>query len=98
MLRHFAELARRNNPDMKWKKFFYRMICRDEGFSMCVGSLLFRVRRLRCMFWQRIRPKPAGANALPRRAVEIDRYLNRPSHNDRESTCRKRDKCLARSP
>jgi nitrogen fixation protein NifQ len=37
MLRHFAALARRNDQDMKWKKFFYRMICRDEGFSMCVA-------------------------------------------------------------
>jgi len=37
MLRHFAILARRNDQDMKWKKFFYRMICRDDGFSMCVA-------------------------------------------------------------
>jgi nitrogen fixation protein NifQ len=37
MLRHFSELARRNDQDMKWKKFFYRMICREDGFSMCVA-------------------------------------------------------------
>ncbi|MGA2887554.1 MAG: nitrogen fixation protein NifQ [Terracidiphilus sp.] len=37
MLRHFAPLARRNNQDMKWKKFLYRMICRDDGFNMCVA-------------------------------------------------------------
>jgi nitrogen fixation protein NifQ len=37
MLRHFAALASRNDQDMKWKKFFYRMICRDDGFSMCVA-------------------------------------------------------------
>ncbi|MGD0940961.1 MAG: nitrogen fixation protein NifQ [Terracidiphilus sp.] len=37
MLRHFAPLARRNDQDMKWKKFFYRMICRDDGFNMCVA-------------------------------------------------------------
>ena len=37
MLRHFATLARRNDQDMKWKKFFYRMICSDDGFSMCVA-------------------------------------------------------------
>jgi nitrogen fixation protein NifQ len=37
MLRHFAALARRNDQDMKWKKFFYRMICHDDGFSMCVA-------------------------------------------------------------
>jgi nitrogen fixation protein NifQ len=37
MIRHFSTLARRNDQDMKWKKFFYRMICRDEGFSLCVA-------------------------------------------------------------
>jgi nitrogen fixation protein NifQ len=37
MLRHFVTLARRNDQDMKWKKFFYRMICRDDKFSMCVA-------------------------------------------------------------
>ncbi len=37
MLRHFVTLAHRNDQDMKWKKFFYRMICRDDGFSMCAA-------------------------------------------------------------
>jgi nitrogen fixation protein NifQ len=37
MMRHFVTLARRNDQDMKWKKFFYRMICRDDGFNMCVA-------------------------------------------------------------
>ena len=37
MLRHFALLARRNTQDMKWKKFFFRMICRDEGYRMCAA-------------------------------------------------------------
>jgi nitrogen fixation protein NifQ len=37
MLRHFTALARRNNQDMKWKKFLYRTICREDGFSMCVA-------------------------------------------------------------
>jgi len=35
MIRHFSPLALRNDQDMKWKKFFYRMICRDEGFTLC---------------------------------------------------------------
>jgi nitrogen fixation protein NifQ len=35
MQRHFAPLARRNTQDMKWKKFFFRMLCRDEGYSLC---------------------------------------------------------------
>jgi nitrogen fixation protein NifQ len=37
MQRHFVVLACRNDQDMKWKKFFYRMICRDDGFNMCVA-------------------------------------------------------------
>ena len=37
MQRHFAPLAARNAQDMKWKKFLYRMICRDEGFTLCVA-------------------------------------------------------------
>jgi nitrogen fixation protein NifQ len=37
MQRHFSLLARRNSQDMKWKKFFYRMICREDGFRMCVA-------------------------------------------------------------
>jgi nitrogen fixation protein NifQ len=37
MARHFAPLAARNNQDMKWKKFFFRMICRDEGFRLCAA-------------------------------------------------------------
>lgn len=33
--RHFAPLAQRNTGNMKWKKFFFRMICSDEGFRLC---------------------------------------------------------------
>jgi len=35
--RHFAPLALRNSQDMKWKKFFYRMICRDDSYRLCVA-------------------------------------------------------------
>jgi len=37
MIGHFSGLASRNSQDMKWKKFFYRMICREDGFSMCAA-------------------------------------------------------------
>lgn len=33
--RHFAPLAARNTRDMKWKKFFYRQMCEDEGVAIC---------------------------------------------------------------
>ena len=35
MSRHFEPLAARNHADMKWKKFFFRTICRDEGTMLC---------------------------------------------------------------
>ncbi|NHO56029.1 nitrogen fixation protein NifQ [Acetobacter lambici] len=35
MERYFEPLASRNTGDMKWKKFLFRMICRDEGFRLC---------------------------------------------------------------
>ncbi len=37
MKRHFKPLAMRNTADMKWKKFFYRQICADEGFMLCAA-------------------------------------------------------------
>ena len=37
MIKHFTQLARSNHQDMKWKKFFYRMICCDEGFTLCTA-------------------------------------------------------------
>ncbi len=37
MTRHFAPLAAQNRADMKWKKFFYRTICRDEGYMLCAA-------------------------------------------------------------
>jgi len=37
MLRHFAPLAHRNRQDMKWKKFFYRMICQDDSYRVCLA-------------------------------------------------------------
>ena len=39
MGRHFEPLAARNAADMKWKKFLYRMICRDTGFLICSAPI-----------------------------------------------------------
>lgn len=39
MNRHFTALAERNSGDMKWKKFLYRLVCRSEGFSLCVAPV-----------------------------------------------------------
>jgi len=37
MSRHFEPLANKNVHDMKWKKFLYRVICRDASFSLCAA-------------------------------------------------------------
>jgi nitrogen fixation protein NifQ len=34
---YFAPLARRNISDMKWKKFFFRLICRDASYTLCTA-------------------------------------------------------------
>jgi len=33
--RHFAPLATANTKNMRWKRFFYRMLCESDGFVMC---------------------------------------------------------------
>lgn len=33
--RHFGPLARRNVNHMRWKRFFYRRLCEDEGLILC---------------------------------------------------------------
>lgn len=35
LMRHFAPLAERNTRNMRWKRFFYRMLCEDDGFVLC---------------------------------------------------------------
>ena len=35
LMRHFAPLAVRNTGNMRWKRFFYRMLCEQDGFVMC---------------------------------------------------------------
>jgi nitrogen fixation protein NifQ len=35
LMRHFAPLASRNTRNMRWKRFFYRALCEDDGLVMC---------------------------------------------------------------
>ena len=39
LMRHFAPLASRNTRNMRWKRFFYRMLCEDDGFVMCTTPI-----------------------------------------------------------
>jgi len=42
LMRHFAPLAARNTRNMRWKRFFYRMLCEDDGFVMCTTPVCTR--------------------------------------------------------
>jgi nitrogen fixation protein NifQ len=33
--RHFQPIACKNTKNMRWKRFFYRSMCEDDGFVMC---------------------------------------------------------------
>lgn len=35
MARHFGSLAARNDKNMRWKRFIYRLMCENDGFVMC---------------------------------------------------------------
>lgn len=35
LFRHFRALAEQNVRDMRWKKFFYREMCKTEGILIC---------------------------------------------------------------
>ncbi|WP_296516952.1 nitrogen fixation protein NifQ [Rhodopseudomonas sp.] len=35
LMRHFAPLAQDNTRNMRWKRFFYRKLCEDDGMVMC---------------------------------------------------------------
>lgn len=38
LARHFAPLAARNDRDMRWKKFFYKLLCDEEKVWTCTAS------------------------------------------------------------
>lgn len=35
LARHFGPIASRNTRNMRWKRFFYRVLCEDDGLVMC---------------------------------------------------------------
>lgn len=37
MARHFPALVAANSQGMRWKKFFYRQICSDTAFALCLS-------------------------------------------------------------
>lgn len=37
LARHFRTLHAGNTGNMRWKKYFYRLLCEAEGFSLCAA-------------------------------------------------------------
>jgi len=72
MMRHFAPLARRNTQDMKWKKFFYRMICREDGFSLCVAPTCSECKDFETCFGDESGESLLARAGLPRTNKELD--------------------------
>jgi nitrogen fixation protein NifQ len=44
LMRHFAPIAVRNTRNMRWKRFFYRMLCEDDGLVMCTTPVCSQCR------------------------------------------------------
>ncbi len=42
LARHFAPIAARNTKNMRWKRFFYRTLCEDDGLVMCSAPVCSR--------------------------------------------------------
>jgi len=39
LMRHFGTLAARNTRNMRWKRFFYRSLCENDGLVMCTAPV-----------------------------------------------------------
>ena len=39
LMRHFFPIASRNTRNMRWKRFFYRSLCEDDGLVMCTAPV-----------------------------------------------------------
>ena len=44
LARHFAPIAARNTRNMRWKRFFYRVLCEYDGFVMCTTPVCTQCR------------------------------------------------------
>lgn len=94
MQRHFAPLVLRNQQDMKWKKFFYRMICHDDSYRLCAAPSCSECSDFHGCFGDE-----SGESLLAQVRLRIEtptqEFSIRRSLFDRSSTRRKSDTSLA---
>ena len=50
LARHFAPIAARNTQNMRWKRFFYRMLCEDDGMVMYATPVCTQCRDFNLCF------------------------------------------------
>ncbi len=64
--RHFYPIACRNTKNMKWKRFFYRSMCEDDGFVMCSTPVCTQ-----CADFDRCYGDESGESRLAQRRRQI---------------------------
>jgi nitrogen fixation protein NifQ len=64
--RHFAPIASRNTKNMKWKRFFYRTLCEDDGLVMCSAPVCTQ-----CSDFDRCFGDESGESRLAQRRREF---------------------------
>lgn len=72
LLRHFEPLAKRNTNGMRWKRFFYRMLCEDDGFLMCATPVCTECPDFNGCFGEE-----SGESRLARRRRDVDAKADR---------------------
>jgi len=67
--RHFTSIAVRNTRNMRWKRFFYRTLCEDDGLVMCTTPVCTRCNDFALCFGDE-----SGESRLAhrRRSLELD--------------------------
>ncbi|WP_244622156.1 nitrogen fixation protein NifQ [Bradyrhizobium ivorense] len=71
--RHFAPLAARNNNNMRWKRFFYRSLCEDEGLVMCTTPVCTQCNDFNLCFGEE-----SGENRMAERRRDVLLQAARP--------------------
>lgn len=79
MQTHFEPMARRNGQDMKWKKFFYRMICREEGFTLCAAPVCSECADFDACFGDETGPSLLARSAISPALVTLSLGSARPA-------------------
>jgi len=82
LIRHFAPLARKNTGNMRWKRFFYRMLCEDDGFVMCTTPVCTQCNDFDLCFGEE-----SGESRMALRRREVAQREAAENGNERVTAC-----------